>query len=642
MTQPVISAVTGTWNRLPLLTKLVQSIRDNIPVGITYEIIVVDGNSSDGTIAWCEAQPDIVLVKQAELVGAIRAFGAGFDIVRGQYTLILNDDVELLPDAIMLALVHLQNFPRCGIAAIQDNRKQHHKHGDGYDVDYMPATINGRAVSVPYGQICLVRTWLGKAAGWWGHKDPNYFTSRTYAGDNRLSAKVFEFGYTVEKVDGAKAFDHVEHDNLRKTNTECGKEDSLNYYREYPSGGPVIPLAPTMPQQDTPSIRVLYLPIYEPGWAVQKVQKRGLRDALMRAKTPNGWNVSVYELDYLGIPAKQLEDEILHAAAVFQPRIILTQLQGHLPITPAMLSKLRSQNPRASIINWNGDVAEGGLISPEVLKLLRYVDLQLVVNASVLPVYEEIGIAAAYWQIGYEEPQGVLPDMPAHDVVFLGSFNNPARLPFKAALERLQNEGRNVGTYQSGDASATLYDFAKGASLYLRARLSVGSNEYPESKGFVSNRLFQAIAAGGCLYLQQKVERIEALTGLIPGRHFVEWTDYDDFHDKVNYYLDPANEAERRAIAEAGTAFVRQHHSFDARVTELFALMKQHIKPYADPESNAVYLRYIGRLNEPFGIPSKTNERLHYQYEPGKLLLVDRMDAAYFLSNPELWELVNT
>jgi glycosyltransferase involved in cell wall biosynthesis len=641
MTDVIISAVTGTWNRITLLQKMVKSVRDNIPIGISYEIIVVDGNSTDGTIEWCEAQSDIVLVKQRELVGAIRAFGAGFDIVRGQYTLILNDDIELLPDAVMLSLVHLQDHPRCGIAAISDNRKQHHKH-DGYDVDYMPAMREGRPVSVPYGQICLVRTYLGKFAGWWGHKDPAYATSRTYAGDNRLSAKVFEMGYTVEKVIGAMAFDHVEHDELRTTNRDAGSEDSMNYYRDYPRGGPSIPPAPTLQQQDTPTIRVLYLPIYEPGWAVQKQQKRGLRNALLRARTPKGWGISVYELDYMAIPPDRLEAELLHAAEVFQPRLILTQIQGHLPITAEMLSKLRSLHPRASIINWNGDQAEGGLITPEMIKLLRQVDLQLVVNASALETYEKHGIPAAYWQIGFEEPQGALPEMPAHDVVFLGSFNNPKRLPLKAALEKLRDEQVNVGIYQPGDLSATLYDFAKGKALYNQAKIAVGSNEYPDSKGFVSNRLFQAIAAGGCLYFQQKVEALDSLTGLQANTHFVEWDNFATLRAKVLYYLDPLHIAERRAIADAGTAFVRERHSFDARVKELFALMKQHLQPYQSPDGNAVYLKYIGRNPDPFGIPSKTNERLHYQRIPGKLLLVDNQDVPYFLSQHDLWELAET
>lgn len=639
MANPLISCVTGTWNRIALLQAMVKSVRDNTPPGILYEVIVVDGGSTDGTVEWCEAQSDIVLIKQTALVGAIRAFGAGFDIARGQFTLILNDDIELLPGAIMRCLVHLQDHPSCGIAAISDNRPQSHKHGE-YDIDYMRAVKNGKPVSVPYGQICLVRTYLGKAAGWWGHKDPAFVTSRTYAGDNRLSGKVWELGYTVEKVEGAKAYDHIKYDGLRETNIECGAEDSMNFYNAFPGGTPRISPSPMIPQQDNPTVRMLYLPIYEPGWTVQKMQKHGLRDALARAHTPNGWDINVYELDYLAIPAKDLEAEILRAADIFQPRIILTQIQGHLPITPAILAKLRGLHPNARIINFNGDVAEGGLINPQMLILLRYIDLQLVVNASVLPVYEQIGIKADYWQLAAETVNEPLPLMANHDVVFLGSFNNPARLPLKDTLESLESEQINVGIYQPGDSSATLYDFAKGEALYRNAKIAVGSNEYPLSYGFVSNRLFQAMAAGGSLYLQQKIDGLQELTGITAGVHYIEWMDYEDLKVKIRYFLKPENEADRIKIANTGTRYIQSFHSFDNRVKELFALMKKHMQPYQTTDSNAMYLRYIGPMQEQFGIPSKISEHRKYVYEPGKLLLVDKLDCPYFLSQPELWELI--
>lgn len=650
MNNPLFSIVTGTYNRFEMLADFMRSVREQIPDTIPYEFVICDGGSTDATLPYLRQQTDVVLIEDGELKGAISAFTRAAKRARGQFVLLANDDIVMGEDSILTALVYLQDHLTCGAVAFRDNRPiPGYVDNTNWHTLKMPAVKNGRAVSVIYAQVGLFRAWLGHTFNWWTGAHNEMSASLTYAGDNFLSAKIWQAGYTVDEVEGCYIIDYVADDELRQiTLTKQGQttvSDSDAYYGLWGrDGGPHIPQFQMLQQQDMPSIRVLYLPIYEPGWEVQKTQKHGLRDALMHAKTPNGWGMSVYELDYLAISAKQLEVEIMRVCELWQPRIILTQIQGHLPITPAILAKIRTNYPRASIINWNGDESQGGLITPEMINLLRLVDLQLTVNASTLPVYEQYGIQAAYWQIGYEEPGDDLPDMPAHDVVFLGSFNNPARLPLKTALEELRNEGVNVGIYQPGDASATLYNFAKGVSLYRNSRLSIGSNEYPESRGFFSNRMLQAMSAqGGALYLQQRIHGIQELTGIIPGVHFIEWTDYDDLKAQVRYFLNPANEADRLRISQAGTRFVREYHSFDHRVTELFALMKKHLQPYQDPTVNAVYLKYIGRNKDGFGIPSRTTEGLHYQHIPGRLLLVNKLDAPYMLADPDkLWELVGS
>jgi hypothetical protein len=647
MTRPIISIVTGTFNRFEMLQNFVQSVRNQLPATFPYEFVICDGGSTDGALPWLREQTDVVLIEDGELKGAISAFTRAAKRAQGDYVILANDDVVMGEDSILTAYVYLQENMRCGAVAFKDNRPiPGYVDDTTYKTLKMPAVKDGRAAMVIYAQVGMFRRWLGEHIGWWQGVNNEMTAARIYAGDNFLSAKIWEYGYTVEEVPGCYVIDYVADDELRQINRDNQKVSTVNdshvYYSLWgKSGGPNIPPAPTLQQQDTPTIRVLYLPIYERGWAVQKQQKRGLRDALLRARTPKGWGISVYELDYMAIPPDRLEAELLHAAEVFQPRLILAQIQGHLPITAEMLSKLRSLHPSASIINWNGDFAFGGLTSPEMIKVLRQVDLQLVVNASALEVYEKQGIAAAYWQIAAEPVPDVLPDMPTHDVVFMGSFNNPKRLPLKTALEELRGEGVNVGIYQPGDEYGTLYDFAKGRALYNNARISIGSNEYPDGYGFFSNRVFEAMS-GGALFLQQQVPGMTELTGITSGKHFIEWTDYKDLREWIKFWLDPLNDIARRAIADEGRAFIQANHSFDARVKELFTLMKQHLQPYQSPDGNAVYLKYIGRNPDPFGIPSKTNERLHYQRIPGKLLLVDNQDVPYFLSQHDLWELAET
>ena len=58
----MISLVSGTYNRLPLLKRMVASARQSA-ADLPLEIVLVDGGSTDGTIAWCKSQPDIVLIE---------------------------------------------------------------------------------------------------------------------------------------------------------------------------------------------------------------------------------------------------------------------------------------------------------------------------------------------------------------------------------------------------------------------------------------------------------------------------------------------------------------------------------------------------------------------------------------------------
>ena len=61
---PYVSYVTGTYNRLVFLKHMIDTFRKSIGTGLTYELILVDGGSTDGSIEWMKQQPDVVLIEQ--------------------------------------------------------------------------------------------------------------------------------------------------------------------------------------------------------------------------------------------------------------------------------------------------------------------------------------------------------------------------------------------------------------------------------------------------------------------------------------------------------------------------------------------------------------------------------------------------
>lgn len=613
-----LAIVSGTYNRLPLLKDMVASARAALPPGIRYQFVLVDGGSTDGTLEWCRAQTDVHLIEQGELLGAVKAFDAGAFAADAEYVILANDDITFAPNSILPGIVWLEEHPGCGAVAFEDNR-------------LMPGAREWHVLQIPisnwsnryanYAQVGLFRKWLGDLLGWWGLHGT--FTGRTYGGDNALSAAIWDQGYTVDAVPGCRVHDYVHPDELRTINNgDAATIDSDAYYAIWPDG----PTWPGSPQVHPPrpgrqiGVRILYLPIYEAGHAVQHAQKRGLRDALSEVGM-------VYEVDYVAFKGREsaLEKELLHILTTFQPDLIVSQLHGPDIITPALRDRLRATCPRMVWVNWNGDYWPSGLTSPAMLDLLRGIDLQLVVNGSVLETYEQHAIPAAYWQIGYEDVTH-LPDMPAWDVLFLGNGYSEKRQELVRQLQRFDS----VGVYGSGWPNAAgecTYDFERGAALYRRCKIAIGDNQFPDAEGFVSNRLFQALAAGAFL-LHQRVPGLEALTGLRDGEHYVAWDTFEDLHRLIEHYLDPANEAERVKIAAAGEAFTHERHSFRARVRELF----RDLLPLAKkkPRRNAV-LRFTGNNPREFGLIGGATGK-QYLHEPGRDLVVDALDVPHLLS----------
>lgn len=548
----LISVVTGSYQRLGSLIRMVESVRRCIAPSIEYEIIVVDGGSTDGTQSWCKSN-NVRLIEHNELKGALRAFTDGAYAATGEYVLLANDDIEFLPGSIMGALSYIESHAKCGAVAFLDNRQTPGRTPGAFAAQTMQAVApDGKSVRVLYAQVGLVRRALGNTAGWWGADDPGMASrARTYGGDNYLSAKLWEMGYTVDVARGAMCRDHLYVDDLRRNNTA---NNDQGFYSVFPKG-PYINSKPHNGVEYAERLRILYLPVYEPTYDLHKSTKRGLRDALQRRGI-------VWEWDYLDDKRPGIAEDF----QLFKPHLILTQFMDGK--RTELIDQLRALCPQSLIVNWNGDAR--GLVTPDMLAMLRKVDLQLVVNAAALPVYEANDIRAAYWQIGYE-PRGAKQEGVARDIVFLGNRYNEAREALERALDGLPVTYFGRGWRKSeGD---TTYDFDRGDAIYKNAKIAISdafTDGKTETYGFVSNRFFEALASGAFL-LQQRVDGLDKLNGVCAGQHYIEWTDYDDLRKQIARWLDtPGAERERAAIASAGQGFVLRNFSFDRQVDRLF------------------------------------------------------------------------
>lgn len=309
-------------------------------------------------------------------------------------------------------------------------------------------------------------------------------------------------------------------------------------------------------------MNILYLPIYEPGahHDVQRANKHGLRDALGKRGT-------VTEFDYVAVPQSQVMPELIGLIESTHPDLLFLQLQGTDRVTADDLHRIRDNYPALTVVNWNGDFWPEHLTSPDMLALLDNVDLQMVINGSVLSTYAELGINARYWQFGYETALGELPDVPAYDVVFLGNNYSEKRAELYNVLRSLPYK---VGIYGSGwpqSEGQCTYDFAYGEALYRKAKIAIDDSQWPDAEGYTSNRILQAMYAG-CFVLHQYVSKLEDYASLFADVDYAQFSTLDELPECVAMWL--SADKERCEIAQLGHNAVVAYHSFDARVAQLF------------------------------------------------------------------------
>ncbi|PIP05972.1 MAG: glycosyl transferase, partial [Syntrophobacterales bacterium CG23_combo_of_CG06-09_8_20_14_all_48_27] len=87
-----ISIVIVNWNTKDLLQNCLASIYKTVR-GITYEIIVIDNGSSDGSVEMLrEKFPGVKVIENRENRGFGAANNQGFRVMTGRYALLLNTD----------------------------------------------------------------------------------------------------------------------------------------------------------------------------------------------------------------------------------------------------------------------------------------------------------------------------------------------------------------------------------------------------------------------------------------------------------------------------------------------------------------------------------------------------------------------
>jgi hypothetical protein len=110
-----VSVVIVSFNTRALLRECIDTVK--IQRGVTFETLVVDNNSRDGSAEMLMADyPDVRVIASKVNLGFAGANNAAFAFVRGRYVVLLNSDAFFPPGLLEDAVGRMDDAPDVGLA----------------------------------------------------------------------------------------------------------------------------------------------------------------------------------------------------------------------------------------------------------------------------------------------------------------------------------------------------------------------------------------------------------------------------------------------------------------------------------------------------------------------------------------------
>ncbi len=110
-----LSIIVVSYNTAELLQDCLQSVFQNQPKH-DFEVIVIDNNSKDNSIAMIEKGfPFVKLLKNNVNLGYAKANNLAIKLTQGDYVLLLNSDTIIFPDTLDAIIDYLDSHPSVGV-----------------------------------------------------------------------------------------------------------------------------------------------------------------------------------------------------------------------------------------------------------------------------------------------------------------------------------------------------------------------------------------------------------------------------------------------------------------------------------------------------------------------------------------------
>jgi len=127
-----LSIIIVAWNVRDLVLDCLESIRE-AKLGLSFEVIVVDNGSADGTVEAVQARyPSTRVLALPRNIGFGAGNNRGMEVMRGRHAVLLNSDTIVLPGGLEACVEFLDAHPEVGVVGPQllnpDRSKQNCIH----------------------------------------------------------------------------------------------------------------------------------------------------------------------------------------------------------------------------------------------------------------------------------------------------------------------------------------------------------------------------------------------------------------------------------------------------------------------------------------------------------------------------------
>jgi GT2 family glycosyltransferase len=213
MTYPLVSIVILSWNR-----------RDDVRVSLDHvfetsypsiEVIVVDNHSTDGTVEMVKTDyPEVIVLSLPENIG-ITGWNKGFEIAKGEYILVLDDDSYPEKNALSIGITRMVQEPQCGILAML-------VYNQHLNFVQTSSLIQGNNTTF-IGCGAILRTGILKSVGMF---EPVLFL---YMHEDEFAMRAINAGFTVLYEPGA-IVQHISSPAHRHIDADSGVDVRRQYY----------------------------------------------------------------------------------------------------------------------------------------------------------------------------------------------------------------------------------------------------------------------------------------------------------------------------------------------------------------------------------------------------------------------------
>lgn len=244
-----VSIIIVNFNTVNLLIEAIDSIKRK-STGFSYEIIVVDNNSTDNSqqILFERFYSKIIYLPLPENIGFGKANNEGIKIAKGRNIFFLNPDTQLINNAIKILLDFIDIQPNVGIVGgnlyslLDKQNYSYCRPLPGILTDELSLLTFGlsrKFIKHPYHNATLKPCYVGGISGAdlmirrsvldeVGNFDPQFFM---YYEDTDLNWRVKQAGYKVINVPSAKIM-HLDSQSFKfkETKMRLSLESRAKYY----------------------------------------------------------------------------------------------------------------------------------------------------------------------------------------------------------------------------------------------------------------------------------------------------------------------------------------------------------------------------------------------------------------------------